>query len=108
MDDLLRYLWEQGPLRSQYLVAAADEIREDVRLSREVSRFQEYVVGFRPTEKLPCQLAEGVRNCPALLADVGYNCGVVAHCCHSLVGDLVLEGLKCQEQGFHLQDIDVE
>ena len=55
-------------------------------------------MGFRPTEKLPCQLAEGVRNCPPLLADVGHHRGIVAHCCHSLVSDRVLEGLKRQKQ----------
>ena len=105
--DDLRYLREDGPFRTQHLVAAAEEVSEDVRLSREVSRFQEYIVGFRPTEKLPCQLAEGVGNCPPLLADVGHH-RVVAHCCHSLVGDCVLEGLKRQKQSLHLQDVYME
>ena len=63
---------------------------------------------LRPTEKLPCQLAEGIRDCPALLADIGYYRGVVAHCRYSLVGDHFPEGLKGQEQSFHLQDVDVE
>ena len=45
---------------------------------------------------------------PPLLANVGYYHGVVAHRRYSLIGDQVLEGLKCQEQSFHLQNVDVE
>ena len=65
-------------------------------------------MGFRPTEKLPCQLAEGVGDCTPLLANVGYYRRVVAHRRYSLTGDQVLEGLKCQEQSFRLQNVDVE
>ena len=55
---------------------------------------------LRPTEKLPCQLAEGIQDCTALFGDIGYHRGVVTHCRYFLVGDYFPEGLKGQEQSF--------
>ena len=82
-----RHLRVERPLGPYDLTPTAEEICQDIGLTREIPRIQVNVEILRPPEKATGQRAEGARHRAALLVNVSHNRRVVAHLGHPTTGD---------------------